>query len=71
MASMEKGRICVKNAGRDAGKKCIVVNVLDEKFVEVLCAGRKKRRKCNNCQLEPTGETINFGSDEEALKALA
>ncbi|MFH0817188.1 MAG: 50S ribosomal protein L14e [Candidatus Micrarchaeota archaeon] len=71
MATFEKGRVCIKNLGRENGAKCVVVNVLDDNFVEVVCAGRKKRRKCNRRHLEPTDEMLNFGTDEEAAKALA
>jgi len=39
------GRICVKTAGRDAGLKCVIVDVLDDKFV--LIDGETRRRKCN------------------------
>jgi len=71
MASLDKGAVCLKNSGREKGKKCIVMGAIDDKYVEVVCAGRKKRRKCNRRDLTPTGETVDVGSDEEALKALA
>ncbi len=47
----EIGRICVKLAGRDAGKKCVIVDVLDD--VYVLIDGETRRRKCNVAHLEP------------------
>ncbi len=71
MGTFEKGRVCVKNFGREKGAKCVVVNILDENFVEVLCKDRKKRRKCNRRHLVPTEEMMAIGSDEEAAKALA
>ena len=71
MASIDKGAVCLKNSGREKGKKCVVMSVIDDNNVEVVCAGRKKRRKCNRRHLEPTGETLSVGSDEEAAKALA
>ncbi|MFH1470686.1 MAG: 50S ribosomal protein L14e [Candidatus Micrarchaeota archaeon] len=71
MATFEIGRVCMKNSGRDLGKKCVVVNLIDDKFVEVICAGRKKRRRCNKSQLAPLDELMGAGSDEEVLKALA
>lgn len=55
---MEVGRLCVKIAGRDAGKKCVIVEVLDEKFV--LVDGETRRRKCNMKHLEPSNETIKI-----------
>jgi large subunit ribosomal protein L14e len=65
----EKGRICLKIAGREAGKYCVVVEE-GEEFVTV--TGPKeitkiKRRKCNTNHLEPTVEKLDVkgGSDEE------
>ncbi|MBU2562015.1 MAG: 50S ribosomal protein L14e [Nanoarchaeota archaeon] len=56
---MEVGRLCTKTAGRDAGKKCVIVEVLDEKFVMI--DGETRRRKCNVKHLEPSTETIKLG----------
>lgn len=72
MKIFEIGRICVKNAGRDATRKCVVTKVIDKNFVEILCAGRKKRRKCNITHLEPLSKTVDVGSkkDEEILAML-
>ena len=36
MASIEVGRVCVKTAGREAGEKCAIVEIIDENFVEVV-----------------------------------
>ncbi|MBI4140369.1 50S ribosomal protein L14e [Candidatus Woesearchaeota archaeon] len=54
---IDVGRLCVKIAGRDAGKKCVVIEVLDNKFV--LIDGETRRRKCNIIHLEPLDETIS------------
>ena len=70
---IEIGRICVKTAGREAGKHCVVVNKLDENFVVV--TGPKnvtkvKRRRCNILHLLPLEEKIKIkpdASDEEIL----
>ncbi len=67
---MEKGDVCIKASGREKGEKCVVVNIIDENFAEAVCKGRKKRRKVNMRQLEATGEKVNAGTDEEALKAI-
>ncbi len=53
----EVGRLCVKLAGRDAGKKCVVVDVLDENHV--LVDGEARRRKCNLKHLDPLGESLD------------
>ncbi len=55
---MEVGRICVKIAGRDTGKQCVIVDVLDEKLVMI--DGETRRRKCNMKHLEPKKEVIDL-----------
>ena len=59
----EVGRMCVKIAGRDAGKKCVVVDVLDEN--NVLIDGETRRRKCNTKHLEPLNKTISIDAKAE------
>ena len=76
MAAMEVGRICVKTVGREAGKKCVIVDVVDKNFV--LITGPKtvsgiKRRRANINHLEPTQEKIDINrgaTDEEVTEAL-
>ncbi|PIN80740.1 50S ribosomal protein L14e [Candidatus Woesearchaeota archaeon CG10_big_fil_rev_8_21_14_0_10_30_7] len=67
----EIGRLCVKLAGRDAGKKCVVVEVLEGNYV--LIDGETRRRKCNLAHLEPLKEVIKIkakASHEEITKTL-
>ncbi|MFH1072971.1 MAG: 50S ribosomal protein L14e [Nanoarchaeota archaeon] len=52
----EIGRICIKIAGRDAGKRCAIVEVYEGNIV--LIDGETRRRKCNIKHLEPLAETI-------------
>ena len=40
MPAIEVGRICVKQVGRENGKKCVVIDVMDKSFV--LVTGPKK-----------------------------
>ncbi|MFQ5474546.1 MAG: 50S ribosomal protein L14e [Candidatus Nanoarchaeia archaeon] len=54
---MEVGRLCLKVAGRDAGKKCVIVDVIGDRFVMI--DGETRRRKCNIAHLEPLRETMN------------
>ncbi len=54
----EIGRLCIKLAGRDSGKKCVVVEIIDEKTV--LIDGQTRRRNCNVNHLEPLIETIKL-----------
>lgn len=76
MPAIEVGRICVKTRGREAGKKCVIVDVIDDNFV--LVTGPKdvssvKRRRVNVKHLAVTGEKLDIprgASDEEVKKAL-
>jgi len=76
LPAIDVGRICVKLAGREAGKKCVIVEVIDKNFV--LVTGPKKvngvkRRRVNVNHIEPTEKQIKARrgeSDEEILKAL-
>lgn len=52
----EIGRLCVKIAGRDAGMKCIIIDVVDEH--NVLIDGQTRRRKCNIRHLEPVDQVV-------------
>ena len=55
---MEVGRICTKIAGRDAGKKCVIIDVLDDRFV--IIDGETRRRKCNVKHIEPSDNLIKI-----------
>ncbi len=54
----EIGRVCVKIAGRDSNRKCVVVDNIDERFV--LIDGDVRRRKCNIMHLEPLNTVIKI-----------
>ena len=66
---IEIGRLCLKIAGRDAGGKCVIVDILDDKFVMI--DGNVRRRKCNVSHLEPFNDTIKIskGASHDAVKA--
>lgn len=76
MPAIEVGRICVKTAGREAGKLCVVVDVIDKNFV--LVTGPKevtgvKKRRANINHLKPTEKKIKIkrrATDEDVIKAL-
>jgi len=68
MPAIEVGRICVKIAGREAGEKCVIVEIIDDKFVEVVGTSMKNR-KCNIKHLEPVDQKIEIKSDDvEAIR---
>ena len=67
----EIGRLCVKIAGRDAGKKCVVVDLVDNKFVMI--DGQTRRRKCNINHIEPLDSLVKIkkgASTAEVAKAF-
>jgi large subunit ribosomal protein L14e len=76
MPAIEVGRICIKQAGRECCKKCVVIDVMDKSFV--LVTGPKKvtgikRRRVNINHLMPTPEKIDVkrgASDDEVAQTL-
>ena len=76
MPAIEVGRICVKQAGRENGKKCVVIDVMDKSFV--LVTGPKKvtgvkRRRANINHVMPLQDKIEVkrgASDEEVAQVL-
>jgi len=76
MPAIEVGRICIKQIGRENGKKCVVIDVMDKSFV--LVTGPKKitgikRRRVNINHVKPLLDKIEVkrgASDEEVVQAL-
>ena len=76
MGIIEVGRVCIKTAGREAGRKCVVVRIIDKNFVEI--TGPKeltgiRRRRVNVKHLLPLPLKIDIpegAGDDEVLEAL-
>ena len=76
MPAVEVGRICVKHAGRETGKKCVIIDIMDRSFV--LVTGPKKvtgvkRRRVNINHLELLQNKLEIArgaSDEEVTSTL-
>jgi len=76
MSTFDIGSICVKKFGKDAGKKCVIVNFIDKSFV--LITGPKTlsgigRRRVNLKHIELTGDEVKIASganDENVLEAI-
>ena len=76
MPAIEVGRICVKQVGRENGKKCVVIDVMDKSFV--LVTGPKKitgikRRRVNINHVMPLEDKIEVkrgASDDEVTQVL-
>ncbi len=75
--SLDIGRICVKLDGREAGKKCVVVDVVDKSYVLVTGPDKLtgvRRRRANVKHLERTDEAIEIqrgASDKDVTAALS
>lgn len=76
MVALGVGRVCMKIAGREAGKYCVVLKTEKDKKNKAfaLITGPKlltgvKRRRCNIDHLEPTGYMVEIdeGSGEEDI----
>lgn len=69
MSIFDVGRVCMKIAGRDAGRTCVVVEQLETTFV--LVDGDTRRKKVNVRHLEPLPEmiTITKGAAHEEVIA--
>lgn len=76
LPAIEVGRICVKIVGRETGRKCVVVDVVDKNFVLVTGPQKVtgvKRRRVNVSHIEPTEKKIKIrrgDSDEEVASAI-
>jgi len=76
MPAIEVGRVCVVIAGRRAGRKCVIVDIIDDKFVVV--TGPKeltgvRRRRMNIKHLEPLDKKVEIkkgAEDAEVLEAI-
>ena len=58
MSLFSVGRLCLKIAGRDANRKCVVVEVIDANYV--LIDGDVRRKKVNIKHLEPLAQIIEI-----------
>jgi large subunit ribosomal protein L14e len=66
------GRLCMKIAGRDANRTCVIVEVIDANYVMV--DGETRRKKVNIKHLEPLDKIIEIkkgASHAEVKKAFS
>lgn len=67
---LEVGRVCVKTAGRDAGRTCVIVDMEEGKY-EI--DGQTRRRWVNAAHLEPLMQKVELkkgASHTDVVKAL-
>ena len=76
MSAMDVGRICLKIKGREAGMRCVIVDVIDRNYVMVSGPFERtgvKRRRVNMSHLEPLDEVVEIprnASDQEIIDVL-
>ncbi len=63
------GTVCMKLAGRDAGKLCVITERIDANFVKI--DGQTRARKVNIKHIEPTGQHVDLKkhADSKAIQA--
>ncbi|MEM4598344.1 MAG: 50S ribosomal protein L14e [Candidatus Diapherotrites archaeon] len=68
--AIEKGRICYKSKGRNAGEKVVVIDVSKDGAEIIYKSGKKE--KCNIRHLFPTAEKVDIKnkSVEEIVKMV-
>jgi large subunit ribosomal protein L14e len=76
MSSIEIGSLYLKTTGRDKGKRCVIVDLIDKNFVLVTGPSQitgVKRRRVNLKHLSPTEEKIEIkkgATDKEIEQVL-
>lgn len=68
---LEIGQVCVKTAGKEAGKICVIVDKLDDIFVMI--DGQTKRKRCNVAHLATLEQSVDIkknATHEEVASAL-
>lgn len=76
MPALDVGRVCVKLTGREAGCRCVIVDIIDRNYV--LVTGPQeitgvRRRRVNMNHLKPLDERIEINrnaSDQEIMDIL-
>ncbi len=63
MSVMDVGRVCVNLTGREAGSRCVIVDVIDRNYVMVTGPEELtgvRRRRVNLSHLKPLDETVDI-----------
>lgn len=66
---MEIGQVCIKTAGRDAGNLCAVIEVINENYVVI--EGATRRKKCNIRHLEPMMRKLEIAKNASHEEVIA
>lgn len=70
MAVYDIGRVAVKTRGREAGLRCVVVDIIDRSFV-LVDGPQVRRKRCNVNHLIPVKDMVKIekGADSDAVKS--
>ena len=63
------GRVCEKTTGKEKGKRCVVVDVIDQKYV--LVDGNVKRRRVNINHLQPLDLVVKIEKGAKTAEVKA
>jgi large subunit ribosomal protein L14e len=75
MSVMDVGRVCMKLTGREAGSRCVIVDVIDRNYVMVTGPEEitgVRRRRVNLSHLRPLDETVDISrnASDDDIAAL-
>lgn len=76
MSNLGIGRICIKKRGREKGKKCVIIDIIDKSFVQITgpeALSGVKRRRVNIGHIEATKDKLKIdrgASDEDILAVV-
>ena len=70
MSVYDIGRVCVKTTGREAGKYCVVVDIIDKNYI-LIDGLNVRRRRANYKHLEPIADMIEIkkGASHDDIEA--
>jgi large subunit ribosomal protein L14e len=74
MSVMDVGRVCVKLTGREAGGRCVIVDVIDRNYVMVTGPEELtgvRRRRVNLSHLRPLDETVEISRNASDAEIAA
>jgi large subunit ribosomal protein L14e len=75
LSAIEVGRLCKKLTGREKGRRCVVVDIIDRNYVLVTGPVELtgvRRRRTNMSHIEPIDDKIDIkkGASDEEIKEL-
>lgn len=63
--AVEIGRVCIKSAGRESGRRCVIVDMIDDSFV-LIDGPKVRRRRCNLKHLELSDRKVEISRGASA-----